>query len=922
LCANVNWSSLRINNQKPVTSTSGGVTTYRSADKNVSNVVSNRDERWVDSVNRIGIDDQERKQSRLLSPFESEALRSTRGMTVLVPYTFSQRTTEAFTTEDFGRGYRGAGVKRTLPSLNAFNMTDIGTKEVVKRGVVIEQQKDVYEGQLFTRALRSGLSQDRVALADFQKSRTQERMSGVSPAYGGFVSGRSINNLLASMSVGLQRADIAYRGFVQRRISQKELEVQSRPPSRSALVSNVRGLYDNTQIGAARFTAEVSRELIGAPGRSETEAIITGATFVLGPVFKFLSVPVKMVGTKLVTSSGARKAGGLAISGIRKGLVAGGAISIAGITATDAITSKDLVGSLGRSTGGVLRYGLAWSAGTKAGTGIISGTTKTANMVRTGYKNLRYDLRPRPKQLTLLGERGVQEFIGRGGGVVARPVRGAVLKRIQATDNKGYLYDGTRSKLLLGEKTTFRRPTINDDFITYRYDAKIGVSTTDYALTKSFSGANIVTQRAFFNKFDLPNVRFQRIGSRTVNDVKITKGEVLVRDVRGVNIRKTAIEDFDMRLRGARKDKELTGFFKKSIVTDKGLRSELFVWDRADILKRGFGTSKNPVYVVDSYVSPPVKVVAKNLFKKSRVDAVVKSPVVSPVVGREGISFIRVGSAGSGLQSVVTPISSNKILFDENVRTVYQPLASDKSIFSARTSSNINTRLGVKPIINTRLGEDYAQSLRVTQKTIPRNDSIIGSLSKSGNDVVSRQILLPSTKTGSRSDNVYKIDTDSLLGVKSVQKTKSSNALLNIPRVGRISSKPRTGKRPPKGLLAGFGFDNDELYEEEELFDVLVRRRGKFKTKKRGLTRTKALKTGRNIVDNTLAATFKIVSKGTQKVRKKTSEQPFSVDMKNYYSRKPDVYIERRSKRIGTKGEKSGLREARSINKLIGGFKL
>ena len=222
-----------------------------------------------------------------------------------------------------------------------------------------------------------------------------------------------------------------------------------------------------------------------------------------------------------------------------------------------------------------------------------------------------------------------------------------------------------------------------------------------------------------------------------------------------------------------------------------------------------------------------------------------------------------------------------------------------KGFYFSKTTGDENIIVDVFPRDNSILGQP--QKNIITQKQNIFVQSLISIKSKNStkqvldikNNIISRRKTFVSPIV-----NVSQPQKDIK---KSIINTKNTPDVISSLDKDIISdsSKYINKKKPRRLKLPSFSFPSDEEPSLNVAFGVAVKKKGFFETIATGLTKEEALFKGSSVVGTTSSATFKIFSSG------KTSEVGGRglINKNDFYSPKKDFFVEKRSRRIKSKGE-------------------
>ncbi|MCM8786835.1 MAG: hypothetical protein NC935_02145 [Candidatus Omnitrophica bacterium] len=244
----------------------------------------------------------------------------------------------------------------------------------------------------------------------------------------------------------------------------------------------------------------------------------------------------------------------------------------------------------------------------------------------------------------------------------------------------------------------------------------------------------------------------------------------------------------------------------------------------------------------------------------------------------------------------------------DNIKIKISPLEKEKAHFSSLIlSPKIKKTEITKPQTKPLSLEKSVNKERIFD--MPKQK--IGSFSIEKKD--NKQNIKPNTLTKTSQKLVLKplqksLNKDIFSGLSNLKlttPTSSINLKPKMPQIPLIKIKPTSfsGAKNIKVKKSGDIFDFGYITE--------VRRKGKFIPVSGVLSKEEALKTGEMVARKTLAATFRI-KKTNEKVKNKEASY---WGMPEDFYKKGDLFIQRREKRLSTKGEVGEIQRARKKTK-------
>lgn len=295
---------------------------------------------------RIGINDEQAQQSRLLTPFETEALiAQSGGQSQYKPGTFSQEGQEVLISQ------------RSTPKQRVTSYTPYRISGGLEK---IEQAKKA-EAAEREKAL-SGSKKDFNAYLAREREKKTAEIFARRERYGNLY-GSGGERLAARASIGFQRIGLGAESFLK----EQRLKLEF---GRRKDIGKSSGFYpyDVLKLGGRdaataglKFGEGVVRGGVTGIGRDKTTAaFFAGSTIVGGAagIIKGLGVTDKIGGFVKSLKGG---------SSMIKGLKGGAALGVTGLVAADIGTSKNPLGRSGEITGEFLALGSGFEIGRGAG---------------------------------------------------------------------------------------------------------------------------------------------------------------------------------------------------------------------------------------------------------------------------------------------------------------------------------------------------------------------------------------------------------------------------------------------------------------------------------------------------------------------------------------------------------------------------
>lgn len=255
-------------------------------------------------------------------------------------------------------------------------------------------------------------------------------------------------------------------------------------------------------------------------------------------------------------------------------------------------------------------------------------------------------------------------------------------------------------------------------------------------------------------------------------------------------------------------------------------------------------------------------------------------------------NFKTTESAPTITQTISTTAPQSQALVNQNliVQTV-------KQIYKQENPTKINP---LPFTIQTREVKTEQVKANVTKANIitkPSTKTIQEPITKQIIQTEKKNIFLP--KTSTRSTTGLRVAT--LTRQETIQEPRRQQVTIQTPRRVLVTPKPKQNVVVPrtKAVFAGL-----KPQRQPTGFDVFVRKKGVFyKANVKPLEKSQALGFGAYRTSTTASATFQIRPSQTPGLGKFFGGGGF---LNNFYSAKqsPNTYIQKRSKRIGTPGEK------------------
>ena len=201
-------------------------------------------------------------------------------------------------------------------------------------------------------------------------------------------------------------------------------------------------------------------------------------------------------------------------------------------------------------------------------------------------------------------------------------------------------------------------------------------------------------------------------------------------------------------------------------------------------------------------------------------------------------------------------------------------------------------------------------------ESLNKNLNLVSSWSNLDNKTAQKQISLQSSKQKTDLKQKSLTKQQDIFGFSSFV----TNPKIPIPKPTKPEPKPLNWGLPTFSLQPKTQKSKDKGSIWDWGFVAKVRRRGKFKPVSKVVSKEEAFFIGSDIVKNTLGATFK-VEKTPKKIKVKKKYPSWEWKDEDFYTKKDrgeTLFIQKREKRLGTRGEKKEIqreRKSKSKNK-------
>ncbi len=243
------------------------------------------------------------------------------------------------------------------------------------------------------------------------------------------------------------------------------------------------------------------------------------------------------------------------------------------------------------------------------------------------------------------------------------------------------------------------------------------------------------------------------------------------------------------------------------------------------------------------------------------------------------------------------------------------------STLTTRKESPLSTSQLSKEVVSTPSRISEKESLLSKQSSLSET-SRLSRISPSTSAISlspSKAFTAPSSVSFTQLTPVSVISTPSRVSPPSRLSTTPITSPPSIPP----SLQPPSRLPPSRLSTTPVTSPRDREFEKErnglrQAYDVLIRRGKRFIKEEGGLPRNRALAVGTTKVEETLAATFRLVPKGRTKQKDIDFQVPgdrFRLPKKGSPLDKPDTYVERRNKRLSTRTEVGEIQKERKGSK-------
>lgn len=258
--------------------------------------------------------------------------------------------------------------------------------------------------------------------------------------------------------------------------------------------------------------------------------------------------------------------------------------------------------------------------------------------------------------------------------------------------------------------------------------------------------------------------------------------------------------------------------------------------------------------------------------------------------------------------------NSDNIFTSAKISNIRQPISNKQDLMSLNTNEFQELSLGLNKKERSKIKEEVKPKIKELEKVNFGFNTLqkVNSLSK------------PQIKTAQTS--LLSQNSKELLSFSNLQKNIQTQRVINPQQTQTIQKNKTIQRLPPqKPFNFNFGFKFGEeknkkpKLKEKDILDwgfvAEVRRKGKFKPVSKVVSKKEAFLIGEDIVKNTLGASFR-VKKTEKKIKVKNipSKTLGWLGNSEFYTKQEkgeDIFIQKREKRLSTKGERKEIQKAK-----------
>jgi len=759
----------------------------------------------------------------------------------------------------------------------------------VSQVIETERKKQQLKKQEEKDIRASILTSDKEELSKLQSERRKREINRVTSSKSGYGDPYAGRKHIPTVALGLLSKGLEIVG------TEAELQVQvgkerydylkvKRPEIRqyteTAPVTGVFTIPELLDI-ASGYTEQITRQ-----GTDKTEAAITAATIGLGAGVKIIQSTKVLAPVTNFLSKIPR------IQQVAKGLGIGLGVGTAGVITADIVTSPDPHRRLGQHAATFTFIAGGFEAGSQAA-GKLGGafqqaritsfakqvkgkalTTKQAGKIKTFDKDISVEVAGRPVK----GVSGALREIGQEGTVTtdaALYLEKGQLRYYRPSDIKGADYYALES-------------TSQRTFIAQPYRSIGGRSLVKPNVVTS------TTKNILFGKAE----QLEQTLNKPVFFSEVTTGQETSNFLYNVRTRGTVrpatIEEMNFYNKGGRYSKKrivsedtrleykplidikpndrlyITGVFEDEIVFESGRRvRSLYHFDRSDITRNLYGTTENPVIVVEDIIATP-KPATKSFIVTDKAEGVKVATTTDNIV-----------TSGSGNQKVlfktkveVSPTDGQQTKTETVTKTETKTESKEagkggsKEKAKSKSSSQSEPIFKEETIVVDNAKEDsiFRGKEKRSSKSVSRSKGLFGSSSvnRAGSSSISGSLSDVGRKIDSKSftDSSSAIDVGSKVDTSASSDSISRSGYRNITNTLTDSflDKPKTKPPVTDTFIRPPFFNGDK--QNRKGFQAFSRVRGKFIPIGSKTTKRKAFLSGKTFASQRSAATFKVTGGG------------------------------------------------------------
>lgn len=860
----------------------------------------------------IVVDDSTTQTTRRITPFESLAVTTKGGgMSQAEPYTFGQRGGEVYNIPG-----------KTDTGLTGANIGEISTKLEIAAGIEKLRVKEEKR--------QAAIKGTAYELGEFQRERAKAEKEKLKPSYGKYEPLKEGEKLtlkrfgeqtLGTISLGFTAAGKGSELLIQDVKEKAQQRGLSSIPTGMSTSLNVQKTAD--------FTQGVISGGVTKIGTDKTYAAIVAGSMVAGGVIGF----IKGTATPVLSGSTLSKgAASWAAKGLKRGFYAGATIAAGGIVATAPNPSK----AAGELLGSGLAIGTTYNTGKGLGTAAGAKTRATVQAARASILKRKLP----GKALTTADTKAIQGVSkDLSTSVNVKPVKNIEVTAAEKVSG-GTATQKASIKVNYGKIQRLSPDQIKAakfvqlDYKSATYTTAQGTGTAQAKAIKHYTaagqtkaGQKIITTQQFNERLlgtrgESRVLAADKTNSLTVGQANIKPSYVnpkvdisaskripaqTTHTAPGANVKRL---DYKPVVTGKDASKELAGGFKETLKLESGRSiKRLFAWNRRDIMLNTYGTTQNPVLVVENinFIKPSVSVIAA------------KTTAAAPVSVSSGASAAAVTystvQSGDQLLKVKMAVKSAK-----KTETVQLQKVEEKSISKSKAETkNLQKQPSTSKISGEEktgvvdIGQNRFKDIgKASSKAKTRADALnsfraaIGLSSAQTSSALSAQGVLSGEASDSLTGEAITSGSATTTAEVTGLEIQGSTAIsararpVNIvtQRLNLLRSQTTTPKTAP--VIPRFNFES-KSGQGKGGFIAFTKIKGVYTTLGKETSKEAAYSKGRLFVDSTPSRTFGVarIGGGLRGVDLPKKGRLFSKKRGS----KGTVFIEKSKKAIDSPGE-------------------